>query len=252
MHYHLLLELVRQGEPPGTTEPPPERDNPANVERRARAVLERLKHENSLPPSAAVEALEELAMAFEAVGLRNNPTGARLPLLCAEIAEVVRQVVAWGDSGQEQERLCGKLLGQAAELTLRCARAALGAVYEQQRDLWALVHRWRHAPDQTLGLVERPEWLLDGWSLICGIWRAAERARGGAARRAAAFEMAGMVPVMPMEARDWVGFDAPGDMANTCSGLRNVRRTVRAHQDWMTGRMVDLALRNERVRAIAA
>jgi hypothetical protein len=215
-------------------------------------VLEKLKSDRSLPPTAAVEALEELAMAFETAGLRNNPTGARLPLLCAEIAEVVRQVVAWGDAGQEQERQAGKLLAQASELALRGARAALMAVYEQQRDLWALLHRWRVEPRDLLSLLERPEWLLDGWDLICALWRTAERTSGPAARRAAAFEMAGLVPVLPQEAQDWLGFDAPSDMDNACAKLRSFRRTVRLHQDWMSGRMMDLALRNEHVRALAA
>ncbi len=248
VHYHLLLELVRQGEPKGHGQPPPERDSAANVERRARKVLEGLRNDNSLPPSAAVEALEELAMAFENTGLRHNPTGARLPLLCQEIASVMAQLAAWGEAGQEDDRASARLLAQAAETTLRCARMGLAAAHGVLEDIWALVHRWRHEPGGVLTLVERSEWLLDGWDVICGIWRAAPPAE----RPRAALDMAALVPVLPTETRDWCGFDADGEMDRARGGLRTWRRTVVAHQDWATGRMLDQTRRNETLRALAA
>ncbi len=245
LHYHLLLELVRQGEPANSGLPPPERDAPANVEKRARRVLENLRHDNSLPPSAAVEALEEIASAFEGTGLRGNPTGAPLPLLCLEVASVMQQVVRWGDSSLAEQRHCARLLVHAAEVTLRCARLALANAQAQLEDIWALVHRWRMAPDGVLALVERGEWLLDGWRNICALWRSSQPEN----RLNAALEMAALVPVMPAEVGDWCGFDAPGDMDATRGGLRTWRRTVQANQDWATGRLME---RNEAIRTIAA
>lgn len=249
VHYHLLLELVRQGEPADSGLPPPERDHPANVEKRARAVLDRRKQDNTLPPTAAVDALEEIALAFQSVGLRHNPTGARLPLLCHEIAAVTQELLAWGEHGQDDVRLCCRLLSQATELTLRVARVALAGAHELLLDLWALLPRWRTEPGQLLSLVERAEWVLDGWSTICGLWRACEGQPN--ARRGALLEMAALVPMIPTEVRGWCGFDAEGEMDGTGGKLRSFRRTVVANQDWMSGRMVDLALRYESVRAIA-
>jgi hypothetical protein len=245
LHYHLLLELVRQGESPSSSLPPPERDTPGNVERRARQVLEGLRQDNSLPPSAAVDALEEISSAFEGTGLRGNPTGAPLPLVCLDVATVVQQVVAWGDAGTAEQRHCARLLGQAAEVTLRCARVALANAQAQLEDIWALVHRWRVDPDSVLALVERSEWLLDGWRQICALWRASPPE----GRLGAALEMAALVPVIPAEVGDWCGFDATGEMDATRGGLRTWRRTVKAHQDWASGRLME---RNEQLRAMAA
>jgi hypothetical protein len=245
LHYHLLLELVRQGEPASSGLPPPERDTPTNVERRARKVLEGLRQDNSLPPSAAVDALEEISSAFEGTGLRGNPTGAALPLLCLEVATVIQQVMAWGDAGTPEQRQSSRLLVQAAEVTLRCARVALANAQAQLEDIWALVHRWRVEPDSVLVLVERSEWLLDGWRQICALWRSSP-AEG---RLGAALEMAALVPVIPSEVGAWCGFDASGEMDATRGGLRNWRRTVKPHQDWATGRVME---RNEHLRAIAA
>ena len=97
-------------------------------------------------------------------------------------------------------------------------------------------------------LAARPEWLLDGWELICGLWHAAPEGQ----RAAALLDMAALVPVMPAEVADWLGFDAPGVMETHRSGLRHWRRTVQPNQDWMTGRMLDLTSRNEAVRARCA
>lgn len=245
LHYHLLLELVRQGEPATLGLPPPERDTPTNVEIRARRVLEGRRQDNSLPPNAAVDALEEIACAFEGTGLRGNPTGAPLPLLCMEVATVAQQVMAWGDAGNAEERQCARLLGHAAEITLRCGRVALANTQAQLEDIWALVHRWRVEPDTVLALVERCEWLLDGWRQICALWRASPPE----GRATAALEMAALVPVIPAEVGDWCGFDATGEMDATRGGLRSWRRSVRAHQDWATGRFME---RNEQLRAMAA
>ena len=64
-----------------------------------------------------------------------------------------------------------------------------------------------------------------------------------------ALEMAALVPVIPAEVGDWCGFDATGEMDTTRGGLRTWRRTVRAHQDWATGRLME---RNEQLLALAA
>jgi hypothetical protein len=63
---------------------------------------------------------------------------------------------------------------------------------------------------------------LDGWELICGLWRAAPEGQ----RSAALLDMAALVPLIPGEVGDWVGFDAPGAMETHRNGLRHWRRTV--------------------------
>lgn len=248
LHYHMLLDLIRQGEPSDSGQPPPERDTAANVERRSRAVLERLRKGGNMSPAAAVETLEELALAFDGCGLRRNPTGARLPALCNEIAAVMQELGLWSQGATNEDRTCARLLIQSAELTLRCGRLALAGAHALVDDIWPLMRRWRVDPDTVLGTLSRAEWVLDGWDLICGVWRASLPAAKGAA----ALDMAVMVPVIPAEVRDWVGFDGLTEFEDVRSGLRRWRRSVLTNQDWMTGRFLDGTHRNETVRALAA
>jgi hypothetical protein len=251
-HFRLLLELVRQAEPPSPGAPPPEQDAPRNIERRARAALERMRQDGSIgggmAPAAAFEALEELAAAFEGCGLRRDPTRARLPALVAEIAAVTQELASWGEAGTQQFRACTGLLGQSAQLTLRCGRIALAAAHAELDNIWSLLHRWRLAPDEVQTVLARPEWLLDGWELICGIWRQTLPEH----RAAAVLDMASLVPVVPTEVQGWVGFDAAGEMDQHQEGLRRWRRVVRPNQDWISGRLLDAVWRNESLRAALA
>ncbi len=247
VHYNLLLELVRQTEPPGGV--PPEKDHPANVERRARAALESLKATGSITPPQAVEALEEIAGQFVETGLRRDPTRAKLPQLCNEIAAVIEQVIAWGDGARNPEdRKCARILAQSAELTLRCAHQCLGAVHAEQDKLWLLLQQWKRDPSAIMGLAARPDWILDGWDMVCGIWRGADPAN----RTAAASEMTALIGILPAELRDWIGFDAPADMEVHRSGLRKWRRSVEANQDWKSGLQLETTFRNEMARAYSA
>jgi hypothetical protein len=246
MLYHLLLELVRQGELPGTSAVPPNREAPAMLEARARAVLHRFCGDGSLTPAAAFEALDQLAGAFELFGLRRNPTGAPLPTLAATIIAVVEELGAWSEQLAGAERACGRLLAQSAALTLQCYRQAAGPLEAHLDDLWLLLRRWRQAPEPILTQLAQPEWLLDGWDLICALWRQAEPARRGVA----VLDMAALVPVIPAEVCEWTAFDATGAMNAHRAGLRRWRRTVNANQDWMTGRQMELVARNEVLRAL--
>ena len=244
LHSRLLLELVRQLEPPGTSAPAPERDSPAQVTRRAVAALGRLRREGGIGPAEAVETLGELAPAFEACGLRAQEEPARLPRLAAEIAAMAREVERWAEGVAPGERAGARLLVESCELTLRCCRMAFAEVHALLDDLWALLRRWQEDQATVRMLLARPEWLLDGWGLICGLWRDARPTRRGAAL----LDMALLVPVIPAEVRRWVGFDADLAMDLHRTGLRHWRRTVHTNEDWISGRRLNLMARNERLR----
>jgi hypothetical protein len=246
--YYLLLELVRQGEPAGLGLPPPERDDPTSVERRARAVLHRRRNEAGLSPAAAFETLAELAEVFEPCGLIRDPTKARLPRLASDIGVVIQDLNHWSETADPIDRICSRLLAHSAALTLRCVKVALADTHALLDDLWGLLLRWQLDPEPIQLQAARPEWLLDGWDLICGLWRGSPADR----RSGAALDMANLVPVIPAEVGEWVGFDAPGDMDTHQSGLRRWRRTVQPNQDWVTGRMLEQTARNEALRARCA
>jgi hypothetical protein len=249
-NYHLLMALVRQEEPDGgaNAAPPPEQDTPAQVERRARAVLERLRGQGGLTPARAVDILEELALAFAPLGLRHDPTLARLPRTIAEIATVSREVALWGERGGAEDRLCARLLVQSAELTLRWSRIALDQALALLDDMSGLMGRWSQDPAPLQALAARPEWLLDGWDLLCGLWRASAPEQ----QPAALLDMVCMVPTIPTEVGGWPGCEAGPEMEAHRAGLRRWRRQVPPSQDRQAGRLLDLVHRNETARTLAA
>lgn len=271
--YHLLLKLVRQGETGQEAGLAPEQDSMRGLEQRARAVLLALDPGDRISPIAAFEALAEVAEAFSTCGLPRNPAAAPMPRLVAEIGAVMQELTAWARTAAEPERGCVRLIGQSAELTLRCYGQALADAHAVLGKLPELLRQWRpgQASDPVSGpvsgqggqaqglghpgrhhgiaaLTTRPEWLLDGWGLICGLWRTADPTRRGLAL----LDMAAMVPVIPAEAGEWLGFDPSGDMETMRGGLGRWRRMVQPNQDWMTGRILDIIQRNEAMRAAAA
>ena len=256
--YHLLLSLVRQGEAGQDGGLAPEQDSLRGLEQRARAVLLALDPGDRVSPIAAYEALTEVAEAFSGCGLPRNPAAAPVPRLVGEVGAVMQELTAWARTAPEPERGCVRLIGQSVELTLRCCRQALADAHAVLGNLPELLRQWRQPQGAGSGpsgrhhgiaaLTARPEWLLDGWGLICGLWRTADPTR----RHLALLDMAAMVPVIPAEAGDWLGFDPSADMETMRGGLGRWRRMVQPNQDWMTGRILDIIQRNEAMRAAAA
>jgi hypothetical protein len=248
VNYHLLVELVRQREPAGPAGLLAEAESTGTLEARARAALAALDPANALSLAAASAALGEVAEAYAYCGLRRNPTAAPVPALIAEIGALMQELSAWAASHPGPERSCVRLIGQGAELTLRCCRRAMADAHAPLSDLGDMLPQWPQRRELVLALAARPEWLLDGWGSICGLWRGA----GLAQRRTALLDMASLVPVIPSEVNEWLGFDAATDMDGHRGGLRRWRRTVQSHEDWMTGRMLDLITRNEALRCHGA
>ena len=242
--YGLLLELVRQGEVQDGSRPPPERDDPMSVQRRARAVLLARRRVGGMTPALAFETLSEIASAFEPSGLRGDPTGARLPKLVNEIATLTQALADWGADGASMERLCSRLLAESAALSLRCARITLGETHSLLDDVWGLILRWHQDPGAIRQICVRTEWLVDGWDVICGLWGNASPEE----RDTVVKDMANIVPVLPAESHTWLGFEADGAMDTRHQGLRRWRRSVQANQDWTTGRLLEATARNENLR----
>lgn len=141
--YHLLLELVRQGEAGQGAGLPPEQDSMRGLEQRARAVLLALDPADRVSPIAAFEALSEVAEAFSFCGLPRNPAAALMPRLIAEIGAVMQELSAWAGNAPGPEQSCVRLIGQGAELTLRCCRLALVDAHAALARLPELLRNWR-------------------------------------------------------------------------------------------------------------
>ncbi len=240
--YGLLLLLLRQGEPPGLGLPPPDRDHPASIQQRVRAVLRRRSGE--VNPERALEIIEEAATALAGVGL-DAGEDAPLPRVARDLRAMTLSIAGWASARPPEDRPSAQLIVAATELTLRCAERAMSELRGLTAEMWALLRRWDGDADRIRAQATRPDWLLDGWDALAGLWQSAPPD----ARLATLAEMALLVPVIPAEARDWFGFDAEGEMERHRGGLRTWRRTVLARQDWVTGRLATLPQeRNEMLR----
>ena len=125
----------------------------------------------------------------------------------------------------------------AADMTLRCASTTLTTARETADDMLDLLAAWHADPEAIGRLLARTDWLLDGWERPCRLWfTAASRLE----RHDALNEIVALLPTIPCEVSEWVGFPAEIDLA-----FGTYRSTMR-HEDWRTGLcMQDTIARNE-------
>lgn len=243
-NFLLLLELVKQGEPAGHNQVPPDQEQPAILERRARWVIGHISPRLGLSPDRIANGLEQLAAMFSGVGIGRQIAEARLTRLTNAIARLQQDARSWSESRFDDSAALATMIAEVAGHTLACAASTLGATRKLVDDLPMLLRNWDNAPDILAQRATRPDWLLDGWEQICLLWDTAET---DALRRAAMAEMALMVPVIPREAAFW--------MEDTLIAIDPTlrKRNVKINEDWRTGITVfDQIARNERIRALAA
>jgi hypothetical protein len=244
--YELLLLMIRQGEPPNSPLPPPERDHFSNVQLRVRSALKR--NAEQIPSSRALEVVEELAMALSGCGVRADAPYAALVRLTRDLRGLAEELTAWSDTGSPEDRSTAEFLASTILLTCRCADRSMTEFRGLTANMWELLRRWDQDPDRTRALATRADWLLDGWDTVAALWRTAEPEM----RAAALGEMALIVPVIPVEARALFGSDASDEMERSRSGLRGRNRTVTALEDWITGRVIATQVRRESLRESCA
>lgn len=243
-NFLLLLELVKQGEPAGHNQTPPDREQPALLERRARWVIAHIAPRLGLSSERIAIGLEELAVLFSPIGIGAHIAEARLARLADGLARLRDAMLAWAQGRLDDSTAPAAMVAEVAGLTLSIATHTLNTTRKLVDDLPMLLRTWDNAPEALAQRTTRADWLLDGWEQICLLWNLAET---DAMRRAALADMALMVPIMPREATSWME-DAVIDIE-----LLQRRRIVQINEDWRTGITVfDLIARNERARARAA
>ncbi len=239
-NFELLLGLVRRAEPPGESALPPEREQPAALERRARRAIARIAPEFGRTPEAIAAALEQLATLFTGVGIGRSAANARVPLLLARLLRVRAALqgvmeTRSGDTVQEADLIAG-----AIDLTVTCARVIIADAASLAADVTILLRKWIVEPDALATALARSDWLLDGWDRIAALWETAPPHQGVEVTLG---DMSNLVPALPREIGTWVGHQL-----NIDADLQRHRRKVVLLEDWRTGRcVVDLIGRNEAV-----
>jgi hypothetical protein len=242
-NFLLLLDLIRRTETREEAAIPPHADKPANIEIRARRAVARFAPRLGVSPEIIAAWLEAIAVAFCGVGIPGDTGLSRSRALVAALQAMVSEIEIWvAQSADPAGEHGAVLVMDAARLTLSCAAAAFKDLDGLLSDTPTLLRAWREDSTELGRRASRPDWLLDGWQVIIGLWRDADPLL----RQGVLWEMALLAPVMPREVEEWLGIEEDWDRPT------RLRRVVRANEDWRSGRMLDIVARNERLRARAA
>ncbi len=209
-----------------------------DLEQRAQAIAMRSAAALGRSPADLLAVIDALTEVFSPTGLAGQSPAARVPRLIASLAVLRGDLATW-----IKERPCDTHLEladtivESASRGIAAAEAALTTAHAMARDIAALLSAWRRSPEKVADIVDRSEWLIDGWPQICQLWRAS----GGPDERCAAMaEMALLVPTLPREV----------DERGSATGAS--RQSISFDKDWRSGAAAaGLTARNERLRALA-
>ena len=242
-NFLLLLDLIHRTESRDEAAVPVHLDKPQNVESRARRAVARFAPRLGVSVDIVAAWLESIAGAFCGVGVPGDRTVSRTRAMVARLKQLVEEVELWiAQTPDPGEQHAAVLVTDAAKLTLHCADVALRDLDGLLSDTPTLLRAWREDSSALGRRAIRPDWLLDGWQVICEIWQDAEPET----RYGALWEMALLAPVMPREVEEWLGIQEDWERPT------RLRRLVRANEDWRSGRILDIVARNERLRARVA
>jgi len=243
-NFLLLLALVRQREPVGTSKVPPERERPAELVRRALLVITRLAPLLDCTPGTIAASLEQLAGLLASTGIGRQAPQARHTRGMENLHRLRDETRVWSLQQADEDAAMASLVAAVTDHTLTSASTAMTAARGLSDDMVVLLRHWHATPEAIGQRATRPDWLLDEWEPICRIWRGAETQ---AARRDALREIALMVPAVPRAFAAWMGH------AFAVDEIPNFRQGVRRNQDWRTGlTMLAPIVRDERTGLMAA
>jgi len=212
---------------------------------KARALIARLAPQFALSGQALFDVIESLSVVIAAIGFANQGYRSRLPELLASVTRLQTQMSRFTDDDTDA-RPAAAMISDVARLTIDIGTKVLDACHAEVDNPVTLVGTWQNERDRLLDQLTRPDWILDGWGLICALWENALSA-DREIQRSTIIEIQRMVPVMPKEASNWV--EGGYDEALQKDWFQ--RRWVKLNTDWRTGEFIlEMTARNELVKAL--
>ena len=212
-----------------------------------KAALGSVAPQLGIPVDGLFEEIEAIAGIASPVGPPGDTGAARNEMMLARLRTFTLSLRQWsaGETGVAAADAAAVLaLGERALAEADTAQGEARAVLE---DVARLLRGWRQRAGEAMrSALTRPEWLLDGWGQICGMWEAAvreERAR----QRETLEQIRAALPMLDPNDRE---HGLPADPRD----FRFDRgRRVRLHEDWRTGLSVmEGRARAELLRAASA
>ncbi len=140
-----------------------------------------------IPVDGLFERIEAIGEVATPVGPPSDGGAARNEAMLARLRTFVQSLGQWsqGETGGTAADATA-VLG-VAERAVREAGEAQGLARELLGEVLRLLRGWQErAGEQMRSTLTRPEWLLDGWGQVCGLWEVRRAGRAVAAARDAA------------------------------------------------------------------
>jgi hypothetical protein len=191
-----------------------------------------------MPVATFTADLEALAVALSGAAPHIKGEDARLREMLSNLEDVSNEITDWvaGQQPEAMHVMAAKFIVETASQTLECAEIALASTDTLIADLGLMIKSWRAEKENILERARVPEWVLDGWKTPIVLWKAAEAKQ----RAAAIWEIALLAPILPREAKAWLG--KVSDWRET---PRRITQVVRDKADWRSGSAMELVARNE-------
>ena len=215
----------------------------AELEQQAHEIVVKFAASFGERPEMLSMALGSLAEQLAPLGIAGQASSARIPRLLEHLASLQTGLAEWMQDHSNDVRCeLAEMVVAAAQATTAITGTVIAAIQAMIDDAPALLRNLGKMRGRLAELSGRPEWLLDGWDLVCALWRASE---GPDQQGAAITEMAQLVPVLPREVAQWGA--ANGEARHAAAG-----DSIRFDRDWRSGTAtLQLTARNERLRAMA-
>jgi hypothetical protein len=192
------------------------------------------------PMDGLFEQIEVIADTATPVGPPMDGSVSRNDTMLARLQALTTSLRQWSAGESGAAAVDAHAVLDVAERTIREASEAQLRARELLGNALGLLQAWRRPDGERLRTtLTRPEWLLDGWGLVCGLWESVVRDER-AAQREMLRQIRGSLPMLDPGDRSSIGTPAP-----RADGRFEPGRRVKLHEDWRTG----LTIMDDRARA---
>jgi hypothetical protein len=241
--FMLLGKLATQISPEEFDADAWQRSPTAELEQEAHDIVMRFAASFWERPEMLALELGSLAEHLAPLGMAGQASSARIPRLIENLKSLESGLADWMQDHCNDVRCeLGEMVVFATRATIAITGTVLAAIQAMVGDAPTLLRNWSKLHARLAELAGRPEWLLDGWELLCALWHAS---KGPDQQGAAITEIAQLVPMLPREVAQWSA--VPGE-----ARLATASDAIRFDRDWRAGpATLQLTARNERLRAMA-
>ena len=169
---------------------------------------------------------------------------ARLRQVLANLIRITDEITAWCSSERQEGAhiLAAEFIEHTARQTIECAQFVLAATDQLIADIGMLLSEWRNEREAIFERARGPDWVLDGWRTPMALWETAAAQDRPMALR----EMALIAPILPHEAKAWLG-----QKSAWVETPQRMVQMVRNRADWRSGKILELMKRNENLISIS-